>query len=87
MSFVEGKHVKSIEGVPVSEKDQERLRHDNELGITHWNNIKGAKPKEPKEPKGKKVRAGVLFHRKHNAGEEIHIGEDVIEERAGKLVT
>jgi len=47
MSFVEGKHVKSIEGVPISEKDQERLKRDRELGITHWNNINDEKPKEP----------------------------------------
>jgi hypothetical protein len=42
MIFVEGKKVKSIEGVPVSEKDQERLKRDNELGIMHWNNINGS---------------------------------------------
>jgi hypothetical protein len=38
MSFVEGKRVKSIEGVPVSEKDQERLKRDSEIGITHVGN-------------------------------------------------
>lgn len=38
MSFVEGKRVKSIEGVPVSEKDQERLKRDSEIGIKHVGN-------------------------------------------------
>jgi hypothetical protein len=46
MTFVEGKKVKEIEGVPVNEKDQERLRRDKELGITHYNNIKDEKPKK-----------------------------------------
>ncbi|CZT02032.1 uncharacterized protein RAG0_09357 [Rhynchosporium agropyri] len=57
MGFIEGKHVKAIEGVPVTEADQERLRRDRELGITHYNNIKAEKPKEKKEKKG-------LFRRK-----------------------
>lgn len=80
MSFVEGKHVKSIEGVPVSEKDQERLRRDNELGITHWNNIKGEPPKEKKEKK-----EGGLFHRKNNA-EEVQVEGSAMEEGAGQVV-
>ncbi|KAG0647040.1 hypothetical protein D0Z07_6420 [Hyphodiscus hymeniophilus] len=70
MSFVEGKHVKSIEGVPVSEKDQERLKRDNELGITHWNNINDEKPKEPKE---KKASRGHLFHRKEKDVDTIQV--------------
>jgi hypothetical protein len=49
MVFVEGKKVKSVEGVPVSEKDKKRLEHDRELGITHYNNIKDEKPKEKKD--------------------------------------
>ena len=80
MSFIEGKHVKSIEGVPVSEKDQERLRRDNELGITHWNNINDERPKEPKE---KKAHEGGLFQRKHNGGQAEVIG---IEEDDGQVV-
>lgn len=48
MIFMEGKKVKSVEGVPVSEKDQERLKKDREMGIVHINNIKGAIPKEKK---------------------------------------
>lgn len=51
MTFVESKKVKTIEGVPVSEKDQEKLRRDRELGIVHFNNIKDERPKEPKERK------------------------------------
>jgi hypothetical protein len=60
MTLVEGKKVKSIEGVPISEADQERLRQDREAGITHWNNINDEKPKEPKGPEKKG-----LFHRDH----------------------
>lgn len=52
MSFVEGKHVKAIEGVPVTEKEKEILRRDRELGITHYNNIKDEAPKEKKKKRG-----------------------------------
>ena len=83
MSFIEGKHVKSIEGVPVSEKDQERLRRDNELGITHWNNINDEKPKEPKE---KKAHDGGLFHRKHQNEEEIEIEESAIKDGVDQVI-
>jgi hypothetical protein len=80
MMFIEGKHVKSIEGVPISEKDQERLRRDNELGITHWNNINDARPKEPKK---KKAHEGGLFHRKHN---DVQAEESGIEEGGEQVV-
>ncbi|KAK2758899.1 hypothetical protein CKAH01_16771 [Colletotrichum kahawae] len=46
MMFHESKKVKSIEGVPVSKDDQERLARDKELGIQHYNNIKDKPPKE-----------------------------------------
>ena len=85
MAFVEGKHVKSIEGVPVSEKDQERLRRDRELGITHWNNIKDEKPKEPKEKKENKLD-GALFHRKQKDGEEVQVEESAIQDGVGRVV-
>ncbi|KFY25992.1 hypothetical protein V493_04323 [Pseudogymnoascus sp. VKM F-4281 (FW-2241)] len=49
MGFVEGKKVKSIEGVEVSAADQARLKRDRELGIVHYNNLKGEKPKPKKE--------------------------------------
>lgn len=38
--FLEGKNIKSIEGVEVSKEDQERLVMDREQGIWHYNNIK-----------------------------------------------
>ncbi|EXU97857.1 DUF2985 domain protein [Metarhizium robertsii] len=38
--FLEGKVVKRIEGVPVSEKDLARLQQDREKGVWHFNNIK-----------------------------------------------
>ena len=52
--FTEGKRVKSIEGVPLKERDLERLSRDKELGIPHYNNIKDKIPKE----KGKKKKKG-----------------------------
>ncbi|KAJ0343020.1 hypothetical protein COL922a_000347 [Colletotrichum nupharicola] len=48
MMFHESKKVKSIEGVPVSKNDQERLARDKELGIQHYNNIRDKPPKEKK---------------------------------------
>jgi len=44
--FLEGQKVKSIEGVPLNERDHEKLARDKELGILHYNNIKDKKPKE-----------------------------------------
>ncbi|KAI9904500.1 hypothetical protein N3K66_001029 [Trichothecium roseum] len=38
--FLEGKNIKSIEGVEVSREDQERLVMDREQGIWHYNNLK-----------------------------------------------
>lgn len=49
MGFVEGKKVKAIEGVQVSAADKERLKRDREMGIVHYNNLKGEKPKPKKE--------------------------------------
>ncbi|KAB5511188.1 hypothetical protein GE09DRAFT_982293, partial [Coniochaeta sp. 2T2.1] len=46
VSFIEGKKVKSIEGVPLTDQDKEKLSHDREQGILHYNNIEGRKPKE-----------------------------------------
>ncbi|KAB5515334.1 hypothetical protein GE09DRAFT_1208773 [Coniochaeta sp. 2T2.1] len=46
VSFIEGKKVKSIEGVPLTDQDKEKLSHDREQGILHYNNIEGKKPKE-----------------------------------------
>lgn len=71
MSFVEGKHVKAIEGVPVSEEDQERLKRDRELGVEHYNNIKGEKPKEKKA----KAEKGGLFHKKQNTDASLGVEE------------
>jgi hypothetical protein len=44
--FIEGKKVKAVEGIPVSPEDQEQLMRDREMGIVHFNNLKGEKPKE-----------------------------------------
>ncbi|KAK5664288.1 hypothetical protein OQA88_506 [Cercophora sp. LCS_1] len=47
--FVEGKKVKSIEGVPLTPQDEERLARDKESGIPHYNNIKDKKPKKKQQ--------------------------------------
>jgi hypothetical protein len=47
--FLEGKKVKSIEGVALTNRDQEKLAYDKEQGIYHYNNIKAKKPKK-KQP-------------------------------------
>lgn len=49
MMFLEGKHVKSIEGVPLTDRDRERLARDQQLGIPHYNNIKDKPPTKEKE--------------------------------------
>ena len=46
VTFFEGKKVKSIEGVPLTDADKEKLAHDMQLGVLHYNNIKDKKPKE-----------------------------------------
>lgn len=51
--FFEGKKVKSIEGVPLTDRDRARLERDQELGITHYNNIKD-KPLKKEKSKGSK---------------------------------
>jgi len=71
MSFVEGKHVKSIEGVPISEKDQERLKRDRELGITHWNNINDEKPKKSKAKRSNGGRGLLRTGRKMSMAAEV----------------
>lgn len=81
MAFVEGKHVKAIEGVPVSEKDQERLKRDRELGITHYNNIKDEKPKKKKAREEKKN-----FRRKQKTTDAVQAEESALEEGAGQVV-
>ncbi|KFY09558.1 hypothetical protein V492_05448 [Pseudogymnoascus sp. VKM F-4246] len=78
MGFVEGKKVKSIEGVPVSPEDQERLKRDREMGVVHYNNLKGEKPKPKKE------HHNPLTHRslKGEGGEKVDglLGKDITTE-------
>ena len=81
MSFIEGKHVKAIEGVPVSEEDQERLKRDRELGIQHYNNINDEKPKEHKV----KVEKKGHFQRKHNKDESVMVVQSAMKEGVGQL--
>lgn len=75
MAFIEGKHVKAIEGVPISEEDQEKLLRDREAGIQHYNNINDEKPKE------KKVKAeknGVFKRKKNKDGSTVAEGIEQI---------
>lgn len=44
----QGKAVKAVEGVPLTEEDKEKLAKDQAQGIYHYNNIKAKKPKEKK---------------------------------------
>lgn len=55
--FVEGKKVKSIEGVPLTDRDRARLERDQELGITHYNNIKDKPLKKEKSKRSKKSKS------------------------------
>jgi hypothetical protein len=53
MMFMEGKKVKKVEGVALTEQDLERLARDKELGIPHYNNISDKKPKDKVNKKSK----------------------------------
>lgn len=55
MMFIEGKNVKSVEGVPISQADLELLARDRERGIFHFNNMSDKEAKEKKE-KAKKEK-------------------------------
>lgn len=46
--FIEGKAVNSVEGVPVSDADLQRLKEDREQGLYHYNNIKDQDMAAPK---------------------------------------
>ena len=51
--FAEGKAIKSIEGVPLSQEDIERLESDRISGIYHFNNIKAKDPEAKAKTKAK----------------------------------
>ena len=72
MVFVEGKKVKKVEGVPVSEEDREKLQRDKEMGILHFNNLKDEKPKE-KKPKSSGRFRGKL-HQSKSDEEGVEMG-------------
>ncbi|KAI0480610.1 hypothetical protein GGR56DRAFT_664177 [Xylariaceae sp. FL0804] len=69
MMGLEGKHVKAIEGVPLTKRDIERLARDRELGIPHHNNIKDKDPEEERrkldEKKAKKQKGWFGRSAKH----------------------
>lgn len=81
MSFIEGKHVKAVEGVPVSQADQERLRRDAEQGITHYNNIKD---EAPKEKKNKEAKGGMFQRKKQQEDVQVELG--ALKESTGQIV-
>ncbi|KAK0646466.1 hypothetical protein B0T16DRAFT_413503 [Cercophora newfieldiana] len=47
--FLEGKKVKSTEGVALTDRDHQKLADDKEKGVYHYNNIKGKKPKRKQQ--------------------------------------
>lgn len=49
--FKEGKRVKSVEGVELSDADEKKLAEDRERNIPHYNNYKDKKPKPEDEEK------------------------------------
>ncbi|KAJ9143597.1 alpha-L-rhamnosidase C protein [Coniochaeta hoffmannii] len=61
VSFLEGKNVKSIEGVPLTDQDKEKLARDREQGILHYNNIRAKKPKEKVPDEEKQSMAKKAF--------------------------
>lgn len=59
--FLEGKAVKTVEGVPLTPEDQARLEADREQGILHFNNIgdkdlEAEKAKKAERAEKKKIR-------------------------------
>lgn len=56
--FWEGKRVKGIEGVPLTDEDRQKLAHDREMGVYHYNNLSGKKPKEKNAAAAPDLEAG-----------------------------
>lgn len=89
MSFVEGKKVKAIEGVPISDADQKKLEEDREKGIVHYNNIKDEKPKTAKEKKDKEEKLEKekgLFHRHVKEAENVAVDESAAQDASRQVV-
>ncbi|OAQ88154.1 COBW domain-containing protein [Purpureocillium lilacinum] len=65
--FLEGKSVKGIEGVPVSQQDLEQLESDRERGVWHYNNIKDEdlEAKRKKEEEKKRKHENRSHHHQH----------------------
>jgi len=57
VEFSEGKKVNAVEGVPLKQRDMDRLAQDKELGIPHYNNIKDKQPKEKKQKEKRTTKA------------------------------
>ena len=57
--FLEGKAVKSIEGVPVTQEDLERLEKDRQQGIYHFNNINDQNLEAKESRKTRKAKSNV----------------------------
>lgn len=83
MSFVEGRRVKSIEGVPLTEDDKAVLERDRELGITHYNNINDERPKE----KVHKKQSSRLSKGKATEAERVQVEESSMTKGAKRLVS
>lgn len=58
--FVEGKTVKSVEGVPVSQEDMEILARDKDRGIYHFNNLDDKDTHKKKKEEQEKTKLADL---------------------------
>jgi len=85
MTLIESKKVKGIEGIPLSEDDQERLRRDKEVGIVHYNNINDEGPKEPKEKKSHFDRGIFKKTSSSKTDEDTEVQESAVPDRSEQL--
>ncbi|KAI8634808.1 hypothetical protein F5Y19DRAFT_410283 [Xylariaceae sp. FL1651] len=54
MEALQGRKVKTVEGVPLTKMDLKQLARDKELGIPHYNNIKDKDPEEESRKRAEK---------------------------------
>lgn len=68
--FVEGRNVKAIEGVPLTDRDRDRLARDSQAGIPHYNNLKDKPSSEKKKDKkaNRDVEKGVAREETQTTG-------------------
>jgi hypothetical protein len=62
--FFEGKRVKGVEGVPLSDADRKRLALDKERGVPHYNNIKDKKQNPKANPENNRRSRDIVHEDK-----------------------